>query len=487
MRIGFRWMLSLMMVLGVMASTWAAAPRVVSTTPKAGDQHVDPNLKEIVIKFNVPMGRGRSMTGGGETFPFIDGKLTWRDNKTFVVPVKLLPGKEYYFGVNSPSHRNFKSKDGVSVKWTKVRFKTREAKSGEQVNTVEDVKVPELPKVVSMTPRNGDMNVDPSLKEIVIKFNVPMGKGRSFTGGGETFPPSAGKIYWKDDKTFVRPVKLEPNKKYYFGVNSPSHRNFKSADGVSVPWTKVNFRTGKARDGVEQVESGQYEQGDVSTGVPKIVSITPRNGARGVDPMTDEIVVVFDQPMGKGFAFPKFGDDAPKGVERPVWRDEKTIVWKVKLEPSKGYRFGVNWKQFNSFRNEDGVPVKDTMVRFWTGREKRGDDGKQSKVKKANAPKIVSMSPSNGEIDVDPATDEIVIVFDQPMSSGYSFPQFGDDAPEGVDRPVWRDEKTIVWKVKLEAGKGYRFGVNWGKFNSFKNKEGVPVKDTKVRFWTAKK
>ncbi|QQE10495.1 hypothetical protein JD969_13400 [Planctomycetota bacterium] len=79
---------------------------------------------------------------------------------------------------------------------------------------------------------------------------------------------------------------------------------------------------------------------------PRDVKTTPKDSTEEVDPETNEIVVKFDQPMNKGFSFPRFGDDAVRS-----------------------YRFGVNWGRFDMFRNEDGLPVEDTMVSFTTSGE----------------------------------------------------------------------------------------------------------------------
>ncbi|WP_432798940.1 Ig-like domain-containing protein [Poriferisphaera sp. WC338] len=213
-------------------------PKVISITPKNGATDVDPNLAEIVVKFDQPMSGGRSMTGGGKTFPEVT-KIYWRDNKTFVAKVKLFADHQYYFGINSPSHRNFRGKNGVSVDPIRVSFKTRKAKPGEDANVMPATP----PKVVSITPKDGSLGVDPNLKAITITFDQPMSGGRSITGGGESFPEIINKIQWKDSKTIVIPVKLKPNHEYRFGINSPSHKNFKSRYGNPVKWRRVTFKT----------------------------------------------------------------------------------------------------------------------------------------------------------------------------------------------------------------------------------------------------
>ena len=63
------------------------------------------------------------------------------------------------------------------------------------------------PRVSKASPDNGDENVDPHLKEIIIIFDQPMSsRGQSIVGGGHSFPLFSGKISWKDSKTLVIPV-----------------------------------------------------------------------------------------------------------------------------------------------------------------------------------------------------------------------------------------------------------------------------------------
>ncbi|MCC6682901.1 MAG: hypothetical protein IT445_18540 [Phycisphaeraceae bacterium] len=115
------------------------------------------------------------------------------------------------------------------------------------------------PQVVSTTPANGDLAVDPSVDQLVIVFDQDMSPGgRSMTGGGDTFPKLIGQPVWRDPRTFVWRVKLEPDHEYRFGVNSPSYRNFKSAAGESsVPYF-VHFRT--APDGEAASAAGSPEE-----------------------------------------------------------------------------------------------------------------------------------------------------------------------------------------------------------------------------------
>jgi hypothetical protein len=88
--------------------------------------------------------------------------------------------------------------------------------------------------------------VDPALRELRVTFDMPMGKGFSWTGGGANFPkPSGGKApYWTEDrKTCVLPVELEPGRQYRLGLNSPSFHNFQSEAGIPLGPVVYTFKT----------------------------------------------------------------------------------------------------------------------------------------------------------------------------------------------------------------------------------------------------
>ena len=102
------------------------------------------------------------------------------------------------------------------------------------------------PEVVEMTPANGARDADPGLTELRVTFNMPMAGGFSWTGGGEHFPtvPPGQRPHWTADrKTCVLPVQLKPDWEYYLGLNSPSFKNFRSAEGVPLNPVSYSFRT----------------------------------------------------------------------------------------------------------------------------------------------------------------------------------------------------------------------------------------------------
>lgn len=121
-----RLLLVWMLTVGVVgASAFAEPPRVVRATPDNGSVGVDPGLGEIVVVFDQPMSTGgRSIVGGGESFPEIVGEITWRDARTIVIPVRLRPDHEYWLSINNERFRNFRNTRGEPAVPYPIRFRT---------------------------------------------------------------------------------------------------------------------------------------------------------------------------------------------------------------------------------------------------------------------------------------------------------------------------------------------------------------------------
>ncbi|MEN6625299.1 MAG: Ig-like domain-containing protein [Candidatus Sumerlaeia bacterium] len=162
-----------------------------------------------------------------------------RDQRTCVKPVTLEPGRYYRFGINSSEYHNFKSVEGIPVEPISVYFTTRGA-------------APELeakmrkPRVVSMDPPNGATGVDPNTAELRVTFDVPMGAGFSWCGGGSDYPevPEGVGARWSEDrKTCTLPVKLKPGWQYSLSLNNVSFNNFMSEAGIPLEPVAYGFKT----------------------------------------------------------------------------------------------------------------------------------------------------------------------------------------------------------------------------------------------------
>jgi hypothetical protein len=216
-------------------------PRIVATSPKIGQTDVPPSTAEITVTFDRDMAEGFSWTGGGPEYPLgIEGKKPfWRDKRTCVMPVKLARAKFYRVGINSTSFQNFQSVEGFPADPAAIYFTTVGASPAMLLKV-------KKPKIVSMSPANGAKNVDPAIRSLKITFNVPMGGGFSWTGGGPNFPtiPPGKKPSWSPDRrTCILPVELKPDWDYRLGLNSRSHKNFQSAGGIPLDPVEYTFST----------------------------------------------------------------------------------------------------------------------------------------------------------------------------------------------------------------------------------------------------
>jgi hypothetical protein len=118
----------ILVVLSLAGLTRAAEPEVVRTWPDNGETDVAAEVKEIRVEFDQPMNPGgRSVVGGGESFPQIAGEPRWVDAQTFVIPVKLEPDHAYQFSLNSDTFKGFQNENGEPAEWYPVRFHTRAA------------------------------------------------------------------------------------------------------------------------------------------------------------------------------------------------------------------------------------------------------------------------------------------------------------------------------------------------------------------------
>lgn len=106
----------------------------------------------------------------------------------------------------------------------------------------------------------------------------------------------------------------------------------------------------------------------------------------------------------------------------------------------------------------------------------------------AKAPKVVSMSPANGQQDVDPGVTKIQVVFDRPMQDrAWSMIGGGPNFPEVAGRPSY-DAKRTTWSVpvKLKPEWKYRFMLNSDRYQAFQSEDGTPLEPVEVTFTTGK-
>lgn len=104
----------------------------------------------------------------------------------------------------------------------------------------------------------------------------------------------------------------------------------------------------------------------------------------------------------------------------------------------------------------------------------------------ADAPKVTSLEPANGTTDVDSNTTELIVRFDQDMdTSVFSVCGGGPSFPKLRGQPIWRDKRTLVLRVTLEADHAYQMSVNCASYQNCRSTAGEPVTPTPWRFSTS--
>jgi hypothetical protein len=94
------------------------------------------------------------------------------------------------------------------------------------------------PRVISVSVPDSARDVDPGLKEVVVRFSLPMS-----ADSRNRDPRFLAPRFDKTGTLLTLPVALEPNHEYQFPLVWPDGRSFVSADGVTLATTTLRFRT----------------------------------------------------------------------------------------------------------------------------------------------------------------------------------------------------------------------------------------------------
>lgn len=107
----------------------APKPQVISTTPAAFADDVDPSLNKITVTFDQEMRvHGWFWNGEKDTSPTLVGVPSYDAQKTTcTLHVELRPGKVYWVGVNTPGFMSFESTTGVRAAPYAILFATKSA------------------------------------------------------------------------------------------------------------------------------------------------------------------------------------------------------------------------------------------------------------------------------------------------------------------------------------------------------------------------
>jgi len=102
----------------------------------------------------------------------------------------------------------------------------------------------------------------------------------------------------------------------------------------------------------------------------------------------------------------------------------------------------------------------------------------------AEPAKVVSLTPTNGAVNVPVGLTNLVIEFDQDMRSGFSVTGGGPTFPKITGKLQWATPRRLIVPVELRPGHDYRFGINSRSARNFRNLAGEPTEPVTVMFRT---
>lgn len=217
----------------------AAIPGIVRTVPDTGARNVDPNLTELRVEFDRDMNQGGYAwtQRSSEEYPETTGKPRWISPRICALPVKLQPSHHYWVGINAGAQA-FRTVEGVMAPEYVIEFTTAAS-----TDAAKEAAIP--PKVVRTIPETGAMDVDPNLTELIVEFDRDMNqRGYSWVQrSAEEYPETTGKPFWRTSRICVLPVKLEPGRNYWLGLNVKPFQSFMSADGATAEEYILRFKT----------------------------------------------------------------------------------------------------------------------------------------------------------------------------------------------------------------------------------------------------
>jgi len=104
-------------------------------------------------------------------------------------------------------------------------------------------------------------------------------------------------------------------------------------------------------------------------------------------------------------------------------------------------------------------------------------------------PVVVATAPESGAKNVDPAIQEIRVIFNKEMmDKSWSWVQIApENFPDLLGEPYYLDDKkTCILKVRLEPDKTYIIWLNTQRYTNFKDNEGRPANPYLLMFETGR-
>jgi len=266
---------------------------------------------------------------------------------------------------------------------------------------------PAAPKVIRSTPPNFANDVPATLKAVCVTFDRKMRDGswawvRRFK---DKYPETTGRpSYDAAQTTCSQPVKLQPGKVYWLGINTPPYTTFMALGGARARQHVLLFAT-KSADGkptpIPQDLLTRAKAIVASAGkpAPTVAATSPKALANDVPASLKSISVTFDQEMmDKSWSWVQISKESYPGTTgKPSYdKARKTCTLPVKLQPGKVYWLGINSEEHKFFQTAAETPARPYVILFAT----RGKDGKPTPIPSElvkNAEAVNRAAPSKAD------------------------------------------------------------------------------------------
>jgi len=229
-----------------------------------------------------------------------------------------------FVGVKPMGSKGGSSDSSEPISATKIREKPRTIRAKPVAGG--------SPIVVSTTPVVFANDVSPELKKITVTFDQPMmNLSWSWVGGGDTYPETTGKPRYDHSKTTCSlPVKLEPGKVYWIGINSPQFNNFQTEMGVPAAPYAILFATKDKDDNPTPIPDDFIKEAR-EINIPPQEAKAPANKEQlieaAVDCAVDWLKLVDDGQYDKSW------DEAAEFFKKSLPKKQWNTALKISREP----------------------------------------------------------------------------------------------------------------------------------------------------------
>jgi RNA polymerase sigma-70 factor (ECF subfamily) len=236
------------------------------------------------------------------------------------------------------------------------------------------------PRVVALDPPQGARDVDPARGFLAVTFDRAMDpEGWSWVIENPDTAPELGEAAFDAaGRTNTVAVRLEPGRTYVVWVNSSTYAYFRERGGATAEPLRWTFTTRAAAGAAapappaaggppRRVPLLAAHGASAPASAPRVLTLSPPNGADGVDPALSVLRARFDRPMEASWSWVSEGESFPPTTGKAYFEtDGLTAALPVKLEPGRSYVVWLNSSQFQLFRDRNGIPAPPLRWTFRT-------------------------------------------------------------------------------------------------------------------------